>query len=67
MQCILIFLKSFDKVNHGLLFSKLQVKLCGSFLCWMGSYLTDISETIHCHSGVPYGSNLGFQRSAWYF
>jgi hypothetical protein len=63
------FSKAFDRVNHGLLLSNLSVKFRGSLLCWMGSYLTYrtqqvklddfLSETIHCHSGVPQGSHLG--------
>jgi hypothetical protein len=63
------FSKAFDRVNHGLLLGTLTLKLCGSMILWMGSYLTGrtqrvrvgnyLSETIYCHSRVPQGSHLG--------
>jgi hypothetical protein len=63
------FSKAFDRVNHRMLLSNLSVRFRGSLLCWMGSCLTDhtqqvtlddyLTETIHCHSGVPQGSHLG--------
>ena len=62
--------KAFDKVDHGLLITKLRgMGISGSFLQWLTNYLTDhqqrvtvlgeTSDTIPVTSGVPQGSLLG--------
>jgi hypothetical protein len=63
------FSKAFDRVNHGLLLGTLTRKFRGSMIFWMGSYLPGrtqrvwvgnyLSETIHCHSGMPQGTHHG--------
>jgi len=64
------FSKAFDRVNHGILCSKLQaLGIEGSMLEWIRSYLMDrtqlvrvkgfVSRVIMVTSGVPQGSHLG--------
>lgn len=64
------FSKAFDKVNHALLYVKLQsMGIHGSLLRWVESYLSnrsqlvalkgEVSEPVIVTSGVPQGSHLG--------
>ena len=64
------FSKAFDRVNHGLLISKLKtLGVSGTLLLWINSYITGRTQMVHLNnfksskilvsSGVPQGSHLG--------
>jgi hypothetical protein len=72
-QCDVVYMdfqKAFDKVDHGVLLSKLNlyglsdgmIKYMMSYLCERQQYVSfqcHNSETFFTYSGVPQGSNLG--------
>ena len=64
------FAKAFDKVDYGILLSKLRsIGISGSLLRWLNSFLTNRKQAINIEghlssegpvtSGVPQGSSLG--------
>jgi len=63
------FAKTFDKINHQILFIKLkQIGICGSFLSWFTYFIIDRQKIVaykefwsiltHSTSGVLQGSHL---------
>lgn len=63
------FAKAFDKINHQILFSKLeQIGICGCFLSWLVSFIENRHQIVAYKeywsipvpvmSGVPQGSHL---------